>query len=320
MSRPSPPFAASSSLGDRRSLASAEGEDTSPRLPSRKRYSSSFGHRYATSGGGASDGSPGSTAGTDRKDGERSGGSGPSGGRNTPAFLGPTTDDDDISLFVQEIDARKPLGSGGARRPLSASPDVSGGVPVPVSAGSPGMVGGRGTAASFELGPSGPTSGTASGSGGGGAGAALGLGLVAGEHARHVSEGTTMSASEAASKRSSTMGPMLTREAEVDEKLRHMHEVFLASLEGLGSGSGSGSGRRRDSVGGGSASGMGRDSVPGSPRPSSREGGSGGGVGMGLPSGLGRERQTGSPRSVSAMEARQAGVSGSDSPRRVYGE
>ncbi|KIJ60808.1 hypothetical protein HYDPIDRAFT_116659 [Hydnomerulius pinastri MD-312] len=39
---------------------------------------------------------------------------------------------------------------------------------------------------------------------------------------------------------------MLTKEAEVDERLKHMNEVFLASLEGLKSGSS----RRRKSAGG----------------------------------------------------------------------
>ncbi|KAH0828819.1 autophagy-related protein 13-domain-containing protein [Lanmaoa asiatica] len=304
VNRPSPPFAPSS-LVDRRSLASAEGEDTSPRLPHRKRYSSSFGHRYATSGGAMSDGSTGSTSGVERKDGERSGGSGTGGGSSAPAFLGATTDDDDISIFVQEIDARKPLASVAARQPLSASPDV---LPVlPSSPGTPGL---------FE--PAGSRPGSSSASGSAGAGAALGLGLVAGENPRHSSEG--MSTNDGESKRSTTsMGPMLTREAEVDEKLRHMHEVFLASLEGLGSGSS----RRRDSTSGGSGSGSASDSAPIS-RPSSRGAG-----GLGLPSGLGRERESGSLTSVSAMEAgssgMQAGLSGrldikGESPRRLYGE
>jgi autophagy-related protein 13 len=44
-------------------------------------------------------------------------------------------------------------------------------------------------------------------------------------------------------------GPMLTREDEVDERLRHLNEAFFASLEGLGGG------RRRGSMGGDSAGG-----------------------------------------------------------------
>lgn len=74
--RPSPPFlpsslgtgGAPSSLGDRRSLASNEGIGLSPTVgesagPVRKRYSSTFSHRYKDSGAsavssaGASDGS-----------------------------------------------------------------------------------------------------------------------------------------------------------------------------------------------------------------------------------------------------------------------
>ncbi|TCD69595.1 hypothetical protein EIP91_007017 [Steccherinum ochraceum] len=101
--RPSPPFAPSS-LGDRRSLASAENvavsgtpnSDASPK-PANKRYSSTFGHRYAASGGAGSEGSASSTA----RDGERV--------ANNASFLSTTTDDDDISAFVQDIDARKPL-------------------------------------------------------------------------------------------------------------------------------------------------------------------------------------------------------------------
>ncbi|KAG2357037.1 hypothetical protein BDR07DRAFT_1421422 [Suillus spraguei] len=52
-------------------------------------------------------------------------------------------------------------------------------------------------------------------------------------------------------------GPMLTREEEVDERLRHMNETFLASLEGLSGG------RRRGSMGGDSASGSPVSSVGG---------------------------------------------------------
>jgi autophagy-related protein 13 len=44
-----------SSIGGR-----SEGEDTSPKISTRKRYSSSFGHRYAAAGGGGSIGSAGS--------------------------------------------------------------------------------------------------------------------------------------------------------------------------------------------------------------------------------------------------------------------
>ncbi|KAI0916135.1 hypothetical protein AcW1_010009 [Taiwanofungus camphoratus] len=69
--RPSPPFAPSS-LGDRRSVVSTEGVsggtgEVSLRMTSGKRYSSSFGHRYAATGGMGSEGSAGSGA----REGER---------------------------------------------------------------------------------------------------------------------------------------------------------------------------------------------------------------------------------------------------------
>jgi len=73
--RASPPFTPSS-LGDRRSLTSADGDRDrddglpKPLLPGRKRYSSSFGHRYAASVGAGSEGSAGSG---ERREGERAG-------------------------------------------------------------------------------------------------------------------------------------------------------------------------------------------------------------------------------------------------------
>lgn len=287
-------------------------------MPHRKRYSSSFGHRYVASGGATSDGSPGSTAGVERKDGERSGGSSAAGGGGAAGFLGAPTDDDDISIFVQEIDARKPLASAAARQPLSVPSDVLSNK-MPALMPNPGTVGRR-VLEPFEAGASGSGSGSGADLGSAEAGAALGLGLVAGEHSRRTSEG--MSASDGAKQSSTSMGPMLTREAEVDEKLKHMHEVFLASLEGLGSGGG------RSGSGSGSASGVirGEESIPVS-RPSSRDGGAGG-LGSGFPSGLGRVRRSGSLRSASAVEGgRQAGLSDrlrdmeGDSPRRrLYGE
>lgn len=95
--RPSPPFAPSS-LGERRSLASAEGvlPGVAESPMSGKRYSSSFGMRYAATGGAGSDGSTESTA----KEGERVAGA---------SFLSTHTDDDDISAFVKDIDTRRPL-------------------------------------------------------------------------------------------------------------------------------------------------------------------------------------------------------------------
>ncbi|KAH9950808.1 autophagy-related protein 13-domain-containing protein [Amylocystis lapponica] len=109
--RPSPTFAPSS-LGDRRSLVSAEGVlpsspagggGASPRMASGKRYSSSFGHRYAATGGAGSDGSAGSAAKDERI--------------ANASFLSTNTDDDDISAFVQDIDARRPLALRGLPPP-----------------------------------------------------------------------------------------------------------------------------------------------------------------------------------------------------------
>lgn len=69
-SRQSPPFQPSS-LGDRKSILSGD-EEPSPKLPGQRRWSSSFRHRYTTSGGLGSDGSTGSGE-RERKDGERVG-------------------------------------------------------------------------------------------------------------------------------------------------------------------------------------------------------------------------------------------------------
>ncbi|KIJ16059.1 hypothetical protein PAXINDRAFT_168678 [Paxillus involutus ATCC 200175] len=285
VSRPSPPFAPSS-LGDRRSLASAEGEDTSPRIPTRKRYSSSFGHRYAASGGAASDGSPGS--GGERKDGSRERGERQGAGMGTPSFLGATTDDDEISIFVQEIDARKPLASTSARQPLPLSPTSA----ITSSPGSLGRHVALPGTAGFALSGSGEGSGSGSGEG-----------FAAGGHQRGASAGVGDDSNR------SSMGPMLTREAEVDEKLKHMHEVFLASLEGLGSGSS----RRRDNsstgVGGsGSGSGARRGDESGE-----IYGGGSDTSGIGLQSALGRRDgsrpRLGSLRSMSATDVASSGGS-----------
>ncbi|KAG1803999.1 uncharacterized protein BJ212DRAFT_953476 [Suillus subaureus] len=98
------------------------------------------------------------------------------------SFLGVPTDDDEISIFVKDIDARKPLNA--QRQPSPAS-----------------------------------------------------------------TQGPPTTPSHTKSDSMGSAGPMLTREEEVDERLRHMNETFLASLEGLGSG------RRRGSMGGHSAGG-----------------------------------------------------------------
>lgn len=175
----------------------SEGEDTSPKIPTRKRYSSSFGHRYAATGGGGSVGSTGS--------GERA---------ESTSFLGVPTDDDEISIFVKDIDARKPLNA--QRQPLPA-----------------------------------PT------------------------------QGPPTTPSHTKSDSMGSAGPMLTREEDVDERLRHMNETFLASLEGLSGG------RRRGSMGG--------DSSGGSPISSASGRGEGENRGMRRAE-EGFQRQTSRPR------------------------
>ncbi|KAI5120072.1 hypothetical protein M0805_002633 [Coniferiporia weirii] len=119
--RPSPPTPfVPSSLGERRFPTSpvastarmhgdaaygvAPGVGTEPvTAPPRKRYSSSFGYRYAAAG---SDNSAGS--GEKGKETERIG---------SASYLSTNTDDDDISAFVQEIDSRRPLGGALNARP-----------------------------------------------------------------------------------------------------------------------------------------------------------------------------------------------------------
>ncbi|KAF9440104.1 hypothetical protein P691DRAFT_167778, partial [Macrolepiota fuliginosa MF-IS2] len=118
--------------------------------PTRKRYSSSFGHRYVGSGGsnpggvgtGAGEGGVGTVATTGGGSGPGSVGTGGGGARpgtpdvgtNKPTYLSTNPDEDDISIFVQEIDARKPL-IGRAREYNSSNqpPSVS---PLPLPSSS----------------------------------------------------------------------------------------------------------------------------------------------------------------------------------------
>jgi autophagy-related protein 13 len=106
------------------------------------------------------------------------------------SFLSTNTDDDDISVFVQEIDAQKPL--SGHQRIRSLEQETS-------------EVGRR-------LGGSG--SGTAS----------RDEKPIAGLLSTDEQETST------------STGPMLTSESEVDERLRQMNQAFLECLEGLGGG------------------------------------------------------------------------------------
>ncbi|KAI6095885.1 hypothetical protein EV401DRAFT_2062389 [Pisolithus croceorrhizus] len=259
----SPPFAPSS-LGDRdrrRSMTSADGVDLTPGSFGRGRYRSSFGHRYSP--GGSSGGGEGVN-----KDGS---GSNRERGRTT-SFLAASTDDDELSMFVQEIDARKPLTSTTGRSVAGRVEGSSRGSPSSLSRGG---------------------------------GDLSGVGLNP-DHRRSSS--------------SISAGPMLTREAEVDEKLKHMNEMFLASLEGLGYGSG----RRRSSE----QVGVGRDGHDASP--GTRSLGGGGGSSGGSVSGSGvRRPRLGSMRSFSGGDVASSGGSAEvigrleldeDSKRRRWGE
>ncbi|KAH9919968.1 autophagy-related protein 13-domain-containing protein [Epithele typhae] len=129
--RPSPPFVPSN-LGSGRptsaefpSISPTGLSNPSPRMQG-KRYSSSFGTKYTPAG------APGEAS--------------PKGSpRNTPkdldkpqstSFMSNHTDDDDISAFVQDIDARKPLPS---RRDDSPGGSGSSASPSPSAAAFPSM-------------------------------------------------------------------------------------------------------------------------------------------------------------------------------------
>ena len=134
IARNSPPFLPSSvgKTEERRSLDNGVGGGIPNLRASGRRYSSSFGYRYAANTGTGSDGSPGSVP--ERKEIER-----PSVSNRTSlspsylytapqsaSYMSNNTDDDDISAFVQDIDARKPLRralSDRRRFPLGANPE-----------------------------------------------------------------------------------------------------------------------------------------------------------------------------------------------------
>lgn len=100
--RPSPPFQPGS-LGDRRSLNSTDGGGSGSMGggggEARKRYSSSFGHRYKDSVGGASEVSTGSA---DRRERESDKG-------GSPLLFGANADEEDLSAFVNDTNQPKPL-------------------------------------------------------------------------------------------------------------------------------------------------------------------------------------------------------------------
>ncbi|KAJ7454377.1 hypothetical protein FB451DRAFT_1279718, partial [Mycena latifolia] len=180
----------------------------------RKRYSSSFPHRYGSVGSGGS-GESGSGSGSVLPPRERT-----TSGSRSGSFLkgAPAVDaqHDDISSFVKDIDAARPL-LGRYRE--QQQQDEAGGVPPP------------GAGADEER-PASRHSGSGSSSPG-------------------TSRGGTVRASSTTAARTVTLdapaasGAMLTSESEVDERLRRMNEEFMRSLVGLGgrrSGGGDGQG------------------------------------------------------------------------------
>ncbi|KAF9029776.1 hypothetical protein BDZ89DRAFT_1159612 [Hymenopellis radicata] len=106
----SPPTIPHSPLAASSSTSVSPSQQPPPPPPTRKRYSSSFGHRYSPNSGTARPLTPGS------------GSAHSSYNEKLSSAAAARTDDDDLSDFVQEIDARKPL-----RRPLplSSSPPSS---------------------------------------------------------------------------------------------------------------------------------------------------------------------------------------------------
>ena len=254
-SRPSPPFAPSS-LSDRRSLTSADGvstavgdtggdANTSLKVTTRKRYSSGFGHRYVASGGSTGSagaggtGSEGSTGSTgliggvaerplsreasqerDDRNQERERprvssllGTGSGSGSGTRGTAAATSDEDELSMFVREIDARKPLATGTAAD-RSRGGVVGLGIGFGPATGAAGIL--QVERAESRLVKDPITTAAHPGPGSG-----------------LMTDPTTTGTTDS---RHGASGPMLAREAEIDERLQYMHEVFMASLKGLGSG------------------------------------------------------------------------------------
>ncbi|KAI6040787.1 autophagy-related protein 13-domain-containing protein [Pisolithus marmoratus] len=296
---PTPGSFGATGTGSGVSVAGAD-VNTSPKI-GRGRYRSSFGHRHSPSGSGGGgvgvgvEGSPGSGAipsgssavehdrvrELSREDGgrreplqegvSRDVASGKRERGRTTSFLATSTDDDELSMFVQDIDARKPLTSTAGRSVVGRVEGSSHGSPSSLTRG-----GG-------DSGGSGHNMGDAD-HGGGEAGIGLGIGLTAGRSgAREQPETDTTDHRRSSS--SISAGPMLTREAEVDEKLKHMNEMFLASLAGLGYGTG----RRRSSEQMGVVT-IGREGDDVSPGAGSVEAGGGGGSSRGSVSGSGGQR------------------------------
>ncbi|KAG6896830.1 hypothetical protein C0992_005785 [Termitomyces sp. T32_za158] len=133
------------------------------------------------------------------------------------------TDDEDISLFMQDIEMRKPL-LGRSRTPGSGSGSAPSGAGSVVDQQQQQRTG------VFDIGvgliSSSPTSG--------------------GSEAETSQRVSPRIPALPALPQSPPGGLVLTTEAEVDARLSKMNQEFLRSLQGLGSPSGSGSGRRRE--------------------------------------------------------------------------
>lgn len=168
----------------------------------RRRYSSSFGHRYKDSLGGASEVSTGS--------GERKERESDKGGVSVlnlscepivdhdlhqSPFFGANADEEDLSAFVSDASQPKPLN----RHYRAQNPD-------PLRDPIPGRVPDQLGQSSRSSSPAGPPFARESLD----SSNALGLGLA-------------------------TTGPLLTSEDAVDDQLRRMNATFVASLEMLGS-------------------------------------------------------------------------------------
>ncbi|KAJ6574141.1 autophagy-related protein 13-domain-containing protein [Mycena capillaripes] len=222
-------------------------------IPMRKRYSSSFPHRYGAaagssvgSGGSGESGSASGSVGVGappipRERTPSAGGS--RGGSRSGSFLkSPTTDaqHDDISAFVKDIDAARPLLGRYRQQQQGDTPD-------PERAREPddGADADSSTAASGSSSPGTSRGGTVRGSTAGGAGA------------RTITPGVGPAAFGAPQ-------AMLTSADEVDARLRSMNEEFMRSLVGLGGQRGSMMMHSPVSAGSGSASASGGGSGSGS--------------------------------------------------------
>lgn len=216
-------------------------------IPQRKRYSSSFGHRYAPNtespSGGAGNSSGSSTPITQQQEVPFQSGR----ERKTSlaaSFLSTTTDDDDISVFVQDIDARKPL-SGRHKeredrdrrsesltrtqgRELAAEPTIQQLRKQPLGRASSSLATVQGSSSRFSNTSSNTSTKT-----------------VLQRKDTDDADYPSTSTSPPALSLSPTKGPMLTNQADIDERLRRMNETFHRTLEAI-SDAGTNEAKRRE--------------------------------------------------------------------------